>query len=198
MIGLGAGSVACYARDGQAYTYYEIDPLVARFASDPDYFSYLSDCTPDAQIVLGDGRLTLASEPEGAFNLLLIDAFSSDSVPAHLLTREAVQLYLSRLSEDGLLVMHVSNNHMKLESVVARIADDLGVPARYQFYVNDKSKTEMFRAQSSQVIVLAHNVDALKTLDADPRWGALSGDGKRPWSDDYSNVVGAIWDKKVH
>ena len=198
VIGLGAGSVACYARDGQAYTYFEIDPLVARFASDPDYFSYLSECTPDAQIVLGDGRLTLASEPEGAFNLLLIDAFSSDSVPAHLLTREAVQLYLSRLSEGGLLVMHVSNNHMKLESVVARIADDLGVPARYQFYVNDKSKTEMFRAQSSQVIVLAHNVDALKTLDADPRWGALSGDGKRPWSDDYSNVVGAIWDKKVH
>lgn len=198
VIGLGAGSVACYAQDGQTYTYYEIDPLVAKFASDPAYFSYLSDCTPEAEIVLGDGRLTLASEPEAAFDLLLIDAFSSDSVPAHLLTREAVQLYLSRLSDDGLLVMHVSNNHMKLESVVARIADELGVPARYQFYVTDVSSMEKFRAQSSQVVVLAKSPDALAELDDDPRWAPLSSDGKRAWRDDYSNVVGAIWEKKVH
>ncbi|MEL8055979.1 MAG: spermidine synthase [Pseudomonadota bacterium] len=96
VIGLGTGSVACYAREGQSYTYFEIDPLVAKFASDPAYFTYLSECTPEAETVLGDGRLTLAAEPEEAFNLLLIDAFSSDSVPAHLLTVEAVELYLSR------------------------------------------------------------------------------------------------------
>ena len=101
VIGLGTGSVACYAREGQQYTYFEIDPLVAKFASDPAYFTYLSECTPNPDIVLGDGRLTLAAQPEGDFELLLIDAFSSDAVPAHLLTRQAIELYLSRLSESG-------------------------------------------------------------------------------------------------
>jgi uncharacterized membrane protein len=195
VVGLGTGSVACYARDGQDYTYYEIDPLVSRFASDPRYFSYLSDCTPDAQTVLGDGRLTLAAEPEGDFELLLIDAFSSDAVPAHLLTREAVELYLSRLSDDGLLVMHVSNNHMRLEKVVARIADDIGAPALYQFYVPTKEEGDSFRAQASQVVVLARTRAALSNLVEDERWSVLEGDGKRPWTDDYSNVIGAIWEK---
>ncbi len=201
VIGLGTGSVACYARENQRYTYYEIDPLVAKFASDSNYFTYLSACTPNPDIVLGDGRLTLAAEPAGDFELLLIDAFSSDSVPAHLLTREAVALYLSRLSDDGVLVMHVSNNHMRLETVVARIADDLGVPARYQFYIpaapEAGAPVDNYRSQASQVIVIAKNEAALARVDADERWGPLESDGKRPWTDDYSNVIGAIWDKKA-
>ena len=195
VVGLGTGSVACYARVGQVYTYYEIDPLVSQFASDPVYFTYLSDCTPNAETVLGDGRLTLAAEPEGDFELLLIDAFSSDAVPAHLLTREAVELYLSRLSEEGVLVMHVSNNHMRLETVVARIADDLDGPALYQFYVPTKEEGESFRAQASQVVVLAKSKAALANLVEDERWAVLESDGKRPWTDDYSNVIGAIWEK---
>ena len=198
VIGLGTGSVACYARAEQDYTYFEIDPLVAKFASDPAYFTYLSECTPDPDIVLGDGRLTLAGQPEGDFELLLIDAFSSDAVPAHLLTRQAVELYLSRLSDSGTLVMHVSNNHMKLESVVARIADDLGIPARYQFYTTTADAADKYRSQASQVIVLAKSDAALARIDNDPRWTVLTGDGNRPWTDDYSNVIGAIWEKKVH
>jgi hypothetical protein len=197
VIGLGTGSVACYAREGQSYTYYEIDPLVAKFAADPKYFSYLTECTPDAETVLGDGRLTLAAEPAGDFELLLIDAFSSDSVPAHLLTREAVDLYLSRLSDDGVLVMHVSNNHMKLEAVVARIADDLGVPARQQFYVPRSDGSDRFRSKASQVVVLARSEAALARFDGDERWSVLVSDGKRPWTDNYSNVIGAIWEKHL-
>lgn len=203
VVGLGTGSVACYARPGQNYKYYEIDPLVAKFASDPQYFSYLQSCTPDAPIILGDGRLTLANEAEGGFELLLIDAFSSDSVPAHLLTKEAVALYLSRLSDDGLLVMHVSNKHMQLETVVARIADELGAPALYQFYGASGPKPDAGgdtpdtrRSQASQVVLLAKSDAALASFAADTRWGELKSDGKRAWSDDYSNVVGAIWEKK--
>ncbi len=198
VIGLGTGSVACYAREGQDYTYFEIDPLVAKFASDPAYFTYLSECTPNPDIVLGDGRLTLAAQPEGDFELLLIDAFSSDAVPAHLLTRQAIDLYLSRLTENGILVMHVSNNHMKLESVVARIADDLGVPARYQFFGTSAETADNYRAQASQVVVLAKSDAALARIDNDPRWSVLTGDGKRPWTDDYSNIIGAIWEKKMN
>lgn len=196
VVGLGTGSVACYARPGQDYIYYEIDPLVAEFASDPRHFTYLSACTPEPNIVLGDGRLSLANEPEDRFNLLLIDAFSSSSVPTHLLTREAVSLYLSRLSEDGVLVMHVSNNHMDLPKVVARVADSLGAPARYQYFNPTPEQAELEDAHASQVVVLARTEAALARLDADPNWQTLTGDGGRPWSDDYTNVIGAILEKR--
>lgn len=194
-LGLGVGSVACYAGPGQHYTFYEIDPIVARLARDGERFTYLSECTPDADVVLGDGRLTLAEEPEGAFDILLIDAFSSDSVPAHLLTREAVALYLSRLKEDGVVLLHVSNRYMALETVVGRIAGNLGAPARTQ------SRTitgEGYRAQSSVVVALARNDLALAPLDATGAWAVLESDGGRAWTDDYSNIPGAIWDRLVH
>lgn len=196
VVGLGTGSVACYAQPGQDYVYYEIDPLVADIASNPQHFTYLSSCTPTPNIVLGDGRLSLVNEPEGHFNLLLIDAFSSSSVPTHLLTREAVSLYLSRLSEDGLLVMHVSNNHMDLPQVVARVADSLGAPARYQFFNPTPDQAELEDAHASQVVVLARSDAALTALDADPDWTVLTSDGGRPWSDDYTNVIGAILEKR--
>ena len=192
VIGLGTGSVACYAQPDQTYIYYEIDPLVADVASDEQHFTYLSDCTPDAEIVLGDGRLNLAAEPEGHFNLLLIDAFSSGSVPTHLLTTEALSLYLSRLSEDGLLVMHVSNNHMDLPRIVGRIAGVLEAPARYHFFNPSADQAHGEDAHPSQVVVLARSEQALAALDADGAWVVLENDGKRAWSDDYTNVIGAI------
>ncbi|MEL6756324.1 MAG: fused MFS/spermidine synthase, partial [Pseudomonadota bacterium] len=196
VVGLGTGSVACFAQPGQDYVYYEIDPLVAQFASDERYFTYLSDCTPDAQIILGDGRLSLAAEPQASFNLILIDAFSSASVPAHLLTREAVDLYMSRLSEDGVVVMHVSNKHMNLTSLVARIAGALKVEARYKYYSADPDQPSIYHAQSSQVVVLAHSPAAFETFALDDGWRVLESDGKRPWSDDYSNVIGAMLDNR--
>lgn len=203
VVGLGTGSLACYARPGQAYTFYEIDPLVVEFARDPEYFSFLSDCAPDAPIILGDGRLSLAAEPEGAFELLLIDAFSSDSIPAHLLTREAIELYLSRLSDEGVLVLHISNNFVQLNTVVARIAGELNVPVLRQLYLRDnrdnkgKEDQGVYRSSSSEVVILARSPDALAKFRDDARWKPLISDGKRPWTDDYSNIVGAIWEKKV-
>ena len=194
-LGLGVGSVACYAQPGQQYTFYEIDPIVARLAKDSDRFTYLSECAPDADIVLGDGRLTLAEEPEGAFDILLIDAFSSDSVPAHLMTREAVALYLSRLKEDGVLLLHVSNRYMALETVAGRVAGELGVPARAQY---NTLTGEGYRAQSSAVVALARNELALAPLDATGAWSVLESDEGRAWTDDYSNIPGAIWDRLVH
>ena len=195
VLGLGTGSVACHARPGQTYTYYEIDPLVAKIASDPAQFTYLSECTSGAEIVLGDGRLTLAQKPEAHFNLLLIDAFSSDSIPTHLLTVEAVELYLSRLSEDGVLVLHVSNRHLDLAKVVARISAHLDVPALYQFYSPDGETDDAFRSTPSHVVVLARSQDALDRLNESGLWTALEPVDGRPWSDDYSNVIGAMLDK---
>lgn len=192
VVGLGTGSVACYAQPGQSYVYYEIDPLVVKYAKNPAHFTYLSKCTPNAEIILGDGRLNLAAEPAGRYDLLLIDAFSSDSVPVHLMTVEAVDLYLSRLSEDGLLVMHISNRHLDLSRIVARIADSLGVSAHYQFYTADNPGARDFAVTSSQVVVLARSESALEAIKDDARWSLLESDGKRAWRDDYSNVIGAI------
>lgn len=198
VVGLGVGSVACYARPGQDYVYYEIDPIVARVAKNPDFFNFLSACTPEAPVVLGDGRLTLAQEAEGTFGLLLIDAFSSDSVPAHMLTREAVQLYLSRTAEDGIVLLHISNNHLALEKVVSGIVQDLGVPARVQMFRAPGGDHGAFSAQSSRVVAIAHSEAALGVLPDDGRWRELTAGDKRPWTDDYSNVIGALWDAKVN
>lgn len=192
VVGLGTGSVACYMQPDQSYIYYEIDPLVVKFAKNPEHFTYLSECAPAAEIILGDGRLNLAAQPAGKHNLLLIDAFSSDSIPVHLLTVEAVELYLSRLSEDGLLVMHISNRHLDLSRIVARIADQIGVSAYFQFYIADDNAISNFGAASSQVVVLARSESALEAIKDDARWSLLEGDGKRAWRDDYSNVIGAI------
>ncbi|MFN4183822.1 MAG: spermidine synthase [Hyphomonas sp.] len=195
VLGLGVGSVACYAWPGQHYTFYEIDPIVARLAQDPESFTFLSECAPDADIVLGDGRLTLADESEDAYDILLIDAFSSDSVPAHLLTREAIALYMSRIKDDGVVLLHVSNRYMGLETVVARVAGELGVPARTQYRT---LVGEGYRAQSSTVVALARNDLALAPLDTTGAWSILESDGGRAWTDDYSNIPGAIWDRMVH
>ena len=119
VVGLGAGSLACALKPGDTLTYFEIDPVVVSIAYDPKHFTFLSGCAPEAKTVLGDARLTLAKQPAAQFDYLVVDAFSSDAVPVHLLTREALKLYLSRIKQDGLIAFHISNRHMELESVVA-------------------------------------------------------------------------------
>ena len=193
VIGLGAGALACQTTPKQNVVFYEIDPLVAKLAKDTSKFRFLSSCTPDARIVLGDGRLTIQDEPKGYFDLLLLDAFSSGSVPTHLLTREAVDIYFSRMSEDGVLVLHISNRYLDLPSVVARIAEANGLSVKYQWY--SKPNKNSVETLSSQVAVLSRTPEALARLDSDERWKALVSDGKQPWTDDYTNVIGAMLDK---
>ena len=192
VIGLGAGAVACQTTPDQDVVFYEIDPLVAKLALDDSKFQFLSSCTPDARIVLGDGRLTIQDEPEGYFDLLLLDAFSSGSVPTHLLTREAVQIYFSRLSEDGVLVLHISNRYLNLPAVVARIAEEEGLVVKYQHFT-DRTKESM-EILPSQVAVLARSEQALARISDDDRWEELVSDGRPAWTDDYTNVIGAMLD----
>ena len=198
VVGLGVGSVACYREPGQAYTFFEIDPIVVHMAKDPSLFTFLSECAPGERIVLGDARITLADEPAGAFDLLLLDAFSSDAIPAHLLTREAMALYLSRLSDDGVILFHISNRHMDLSPVVARIGSAEGAVMLYQFFQPDPADPAQKGAQASQVVMLARNPEALARFRADRRWTALEADGERPWSDDYSNIVGTLVSTYAH
>ena len=138
VIGLGTGSLACRAGPDDVVHYYEIDPAIIHIARDPNLFSFVSSCRPNLPIVLGDARLTLADAPDGAYDLIVVDAFTSDAIPIHLLTREAMAIYLKKLSPHGMVVLHVSNRHLELASVVAGIAAANGALTR----VNDSAQVD--------------------------------------------------------
>jgi hypothetical protein len=190
--GLGAGTIACYAAPGEEFTFYEIDPVVERIARDPRYFTFLKDCAPQARVMLGDARISLKTEPDRRYGMLVVDVFGGDAIPIHLLTREAVQLYLSKLDAHGLVVIHISNRYLHLQKVVGSLARDAGLIALIQ---DDTTGPGAGRLPSTWV-VLARSNDDLGALAADPRWVTLKGDPTaRVWTDDYSSVLTVfIWD----
>ncbi|WP_447954375.1 fused MFS/spermidine synthase [Sphingopyxis chilensis] len=126
IVGLGAGTLACYRRPGQHWTIFEIDPVMVDIARDPSKFTFLSDCAGDTPIVIGDARLQLANQPAGRFDVIVIDAFSSDAIPLHLLTREALGIYARAMKPDGILLIHISNRFFGLEPVLAAEAKARG------------------------------------------------------------------------
>lgn len=192
LVGMGIGSMAAYARPGDRYTFFEIDPAVVRIAQDPELFGFINGSPGEIDIRVGDGRLLLAEVPEGTLDVLVVDAFSSDSIPVHLLTLEAFELYRSRLREGGVLIVHLSNVHLRLTPIVAAIARDLGLDAR----VREDSEGPDMRLASTWA-VLADGSDVLgRLVPGAGGWNAMQAEPKdRAWTDGYSNVVGAIrWD----
>ncbi|MCB1512751.1 MAG: fused MFS/spermidine synthase, partial [Hyphomicrobiaceae bacterium] len=190
VVGLGAGSLICFAEPGENWRFYEIDPVVEKIARNPKHFSFMSRCGAKTPVVLGDARLTLKAAPAGGFDYLLIDAFSSDSVPVHLLTREAIELYLSRLAPDGVLALHISNRHMDLQSVAA--ATVLSIPGVHAAVVSDKKGLGGMDGTKSRVFFIAKSAKSLATVKSWPDAHAAAPKGVRPWTDDYSDVLGAI------
>jgi hypothetical protein len=190
MIGLGAGAIACYAQPGQTWTYYEIDPVVAQIARDPAFFMFLRDCTPRADIVLGDGRLTIARAPDHSYDLIVLDAFGSDSVPVHLITREAIQLYLSKLRPGGVLLFNISNKYVDLASVLAGEAANLSL-AGYQRTDVDVTSAQAAEGKfPSAWLVMARDAANLGDIPTRPGWLALHADPNLPvWTDDFSDVL---------
>ncbi|HEU4629337.1 MAG TPA: fused MFS/spermidine synthase [Gemmatimonadaceae bacterium] len=194
VVGLGAGSVACYARPGDRWTFYEIDPAIERIARDRRYFTYLSECTPDARVVLGDARLSLAHDSDERYDILVLDAFSSDAIPVHLLTREALAVYRAHLAPGGIIAVHVSNRYLDLRPVVGNLAADAGMVALLG-EERRLSAADRARLHTASVwIAVAERRAPLEALSVrQPRWGALEWDaGAGVWTDDYSNVLGAL------
>ena len=192
VVGLGAGSLACYRAGAEPWTFYEIDPQVVRIARDPRLFRFLSDCAPAAPIVLGDARLTLAAAA-ARYDLIVLDAFSSDTVPVHLLTQEAFAVYLAHLAPHGVLVVHVSNRHLDLAPIVAAAAaaNEL-VAVRKDEELGDLADAK-FKAGSSVVALARDSTDLAglagwRRLEATPTVSA--------WTDDYSNILGAMIRRK--
>ena len=192
VVGLGAGTTAAYSRAGQSWTFYEIDPAVVQVARDPRLFTYLSKCAAaPVSVALGDARLRLREAPDAGYGLIVLDAFSSDAVPAHLLTREALALYLSKLAPGGLLAFHTSNRTLELERVVCGIAADAGLVSRV--FADREYKPEIGKDISTWVVVARADTD-LGALSADARWQPLDERQHKleVWRDDFSNVVGVF------
>src|SRR5690606_8793834 len=139
---LGTGSIACLSEEGDGLTFYEIDQSVVRIAREDGYFTFVENCAPDAQITLGDARFTLADVPDGQYDVIVVDAFTSDAIPIHLLTQEAMAIYLKKLRPDGLIVLHISNRHLELASVVAGIANANGAITRVHTGFGDNDEDE--------------------------------------------------------
>lgn len=188
VVGLGTGTLACYARPGQDWRFYEIDPTVIGIARDSGRFTYFGRCTPDARIRLGDARISLRSEAPGSLDLLALDAFSSDAVPMHLMTREAFATYARALSPRGLLLVHISNRFLDLEPVVAATARADGWHAAQLDHAPSLLEE---RASSSLWIALSRDPAVLASLTAgDPDWKPLRPrPGFAPWTDDYSTIL---------
>jgi hypothetical protein len=185
IVGLGTGTLACYAQPGQHWRFYEIDPVVVRIARDSGAFTFLRRCAPSAQIVVGDARLSLSQEPAGNLDLLALDAFSSDAVPMHLMTREAFETYGRVLGRRGLLLVHVSNRYLDLGPVVARTAGGwMAAQLPYQPKSSDPAET------GSLWIALTRDPEVLGTLlTSGGDWEPLPVTDTAPWTDDYASIL---------
>lgn len=194
VMGLGTGALACYARPGERWTFYEIDPLVVRWARDTSYFHYLSECGQDGdvEVELGDGRLSLRDRPDDSLDLLVLDAFSSDAVPVHLLTREALDLYLDKLSDHGILLFNTSNRFVDLTPVLARLAENAGVAARAQYHTPGLDTPHRDHIYTSEWVLITPDSRWLSWLEG-RAWRPLRPEEDADlWTDHYSNVLGIV------
>jgi hypothetical protein len=199
VVGLGAGTVACYAHAGEHWTFFEINPAVVAIAENPALFTFLRDCPAKPNVVLGDARLSLQRQPNGAFGVIILDAFSSDAIPTHLITREAMQLYLAKLKPGGLVVFHISNQFLDLAPVVEGIAHAQGLTARLfadPTAINADSGSATASTDyedASDWVVVARTPADLAPIAGDKRWRDLSpSSAAHVWTDDYSDVFDAF------
>jgi hypothetical protein len=191
VIGLGAGTLACASVPGETWKFFEIDQSMVDTARDPRYFSYIKNCAPDLKPVMGDARLTFAREPDGIYDLIIVDAYSSDAIPIHLATEEAMKIYKDKLAPQGAVLMHVSNRHLELASVVVGIAEANDLKS--WVYDEDSNRDDEYIFATSVVVSARKEADVGK-LASSKLWELTEADeNQRVWTDDYCNVLGAVY-----
>jgi hypothetical protein len=198
IVGLGTGSSSCHKQEGESWKFFEIDPVVIKIASNPKNFTFISKCQPDIDIAIGDARLTMAKEPDSSFDLFIIDAFTSDAIPVHMLTKEAVQLFLDKLKPEGVVLLHTSNRYLDLNSVLAAIQKEL--PEGTAGIAMQDAGGDGYGESGSTVVIFAKSEGALQpyrsmegSLELDD--GSSSGAPLRAWTDDFSDILGAFWSR---
>jgi hypothetical protein len=191
VIGLGAGTLTCASEPGETWKFFEIDQSMVDTARDPRYFTYIKNCAPDLKPVMGDARLTFAREPDGLYDLIIVDAYSSDAIPIHLATEEAMKIYKDKLAPQGAVLMHVSNRHLELSSVVVGIAEANDLKS--WVYSEDSGRDGEYIFSTSVVVSAREEADIGK-LASSEQWTETEADeNQRVWTDDYSNVLGAVY-----
>jgi hypothetical protein len=191
VIGLGTGTLACHSVPGEDWKYFEIDQSMVDTARDPKYFTYVSACDPNMKPVIGDARLTFAKEKDGTYDLIIVDAYSSDAIPIHLATEEAMAIYKAKLAPQGAVVMHVSNRHLELASVVVGIAEENDLKS---WVFNEDSGRDAEYIFTTNVVISAREEADVGKISSDEKWVLTeANEGQRVWTDDYSNVLGAVW-----
>jgi len=191
--GLGAGSLACHSKEGEAWRFFEIDPVIIGIAKNPRYFTFLEHCQPQTDIVLGDARLTMAKEANDSFDIIIVDAFSSDAVPVHLMTAEALRLYLDKVKPGGIVLLHISNRYLDLDSVLGATVKVL--PGAYGILVSDDTADGSYAQSTSTVALFAKTSGALEPFRAFEGVAELADGGLKPWTDDYSDILGPFLSK---
>ncbi|CAN5200667.1 fused MFS/spermidine synthase [soil metagenome] len=191
VIGLGAGTLACQSVPGEDWKFFEIDQTMVDTARDPKYFNYISACEPNMKPVIGDARLTFAKEQDGIYDLIIVDAYSSDAIPIHLATEEAMAIYKAKLAPQGAVLMHVSNRHLELASVVVGIAEENDLKS---WVYNEDSGRDSEYIFTTEVVISAREEADVGKIASDEKWVLKEAtEGQRVWTDDYSNVLGAVW-----
>lgn len=188
ILGLGIGVTACFKKPGRTIDYFEIDKLVQEIAEDPQYFTFLKDCGTDYEVILGDGRLTVAKKPDDTYDLIVTDAFTSDNIPIHLLTVEALQMYLNKIKDDGAVLVHISNRFLDLEPVLYEASQVLGVPAIVGMSDDTEIPGTEIKAYASHWVLFTKNEDFKNKLREMGWTDARSRKGVKPWTDQYSNI----------
>jgi hypothetical protein len=191
-VGLGAGAIAAYGRQEDSYRFFEIDPTVVSIAQDPASFTFLADSLSSIDVDVDDGRLGLESTAADAFDLLVLDAFSSDAVPVHLLTVESFSTSMRTLAPRGVIAVHISNRFLDLEPVVAAAARDLGFVS---IIGSDAPPPELAGlADPSQWVIVGRSFADVAGLAEGDRWRTAHAGGRRAWTDRYSDLLGALRD----
>ncbi len=190
VVGLGTGTLACYVKKGRDYDFYEIDPQVIEIAENPKLFTFLKDCGSPYRIIEGDGRLKISEAPDSSYDMIFLDAFSSDNIPIHILTKEAFEIYLKKLKPNGIIVANLSNRYFDLDPVIEGIARELDLHAFFRKseggYVQESKK---LKYAPSSFVVLSQNNDTLIPIAGSPNWRRFEGDNAKAWTDTYADVL---------
>jgi hypothetical protein len=193
IVGLGSGSLACHSREGETWRFFEIDTTIIGIAKNPDYFTFLEICQPNPEIVLGDARLTMAKQKNETFDLIIVDAFSSDAIPVHLMTAESIRLFLDKVKDDGIVLLHISNRYLDLDSVLGATIKIL--PGAHGFIVSDDTADGSYAQSTSTVALFAKSEEALAPFRNLETVYEFDANGLKPWTDDYSDILGPFLSK---
>lgn len=187
VVGLGTGTIAAYGGPARHITFFDVDPQVVDIAH--DFFTYIRRCADDCNVIVGDGRLSIQAQPDSEFDLIVLDAFNSDSIPAHLVSREAVRMYMSKLKTGGVLLFHVSNRYLDVEKLATIVSMDEGLPV----FVRHDDDEEPRGKASSDYVAAVRNAEDLDNIPNKESWEQPDKPADiKSWTDDYSNMMSVI------